>query len=87
MICTVLFQTVKVTGAESRLPIKTASHQLRDCMPVITPGELRGCIFFAFYVNVVMLIAENHICLHVCMLLLSICEVVCTSVFCDMHAF
>lgn len=62
MICTVLFRTVKVTGAESCLPIKIASHQLRDRMPVITPGELRGYILLAFYVNA-LVIAENHICL------------------------
>lgn len=31
-------------------------------MPVMTPGELRGCILLAFYVNA-LVIAENHICL------------------------
>lgn len=55
-------------------------------MPVITPGEQHGCILFASYVNM-MVIAENHICLLVCMLLLCVYEVVCTLVFCDMHAF
>lgn len=55
-------------------------------MPVITHGAQHGCFVFASYVNF-LVIAENHICL-ICMLLLSICEVVWgyLRVFCDVHA-
>ncbi len=63
MTCTVLFQTVKVTGAEFKNGLLKCIHKLKACMPMILPRRQREQkIGLLLNVNAVIS-AWNHICL------------------------